>query len=53
MLKPYFTTPEHVNLISFERNPKQVEDQDLNTPHLENSLAIFDFKEIIPNQKNS
>lgn len=54
MLKPYYTRSELVNLISYERNSKQMKAQDLDIPYLENSHTIFDLKKlIIVNKKNS
>lgn len=47
MLKPYYTKPEHINLLDFEDIPKLTEEQGLDIPYLENDPTIFDFEEIV------
>lgn len=44
MLKRYYTRPEHVNLTSFERNSKQMEDQNLDILYPENGPTIMILK---------
>lgn len=47
MLKPYYTRPEHVNLLCSEEDLSLMEDQDLDIPYLDNNSTIFDFQEIV------
>lgn len=43
MLKPYYTRPEHVNLLDFEECPKLFEEQNLDIPYLVNDPTLFNF----------